>query len=34
MTPIPDISAPATLSQDELRAEFRALLHEKMRTAI
>ncbi len=34
MTPTPDISTPAPLSQDELRAEFRALLHEKMRTAI
>jgi len=34
MTPTPDISTLAPLSQDELRAEFRALLHEKMRTAI
>jgi putative transposase len=34
MTPTPDSNAPAALSQDELRAEFRALLHEKMRTAI
>jgi putative transposase len=34
MTPTLETNAPAALSQEELRAEFRALLHEKMRTAI
>jgi transposase-like protein len=34
MTPTSDSNAPAALSQEAFRAEFRALLHEKMRTAI
>lgn len=34
MTPTSETNAPAPLSQDELRADFQALVHEKMRAAI
>ena len=34
MTPKLETNAPAALGQEELRTEFRSLLHEKMRAAI